>query len=357
MVAPRFHPVTGGIETHVRHVGERAVERGHDVTVHCLRHDEDLPAEDAVGAIAVRRYDPTIEIGYYTTLFDPEIPDDGIVHLHAFGHLTNDRVLARHDRSRVLLTTHHGVTFPTGPIGGIYHALYRRWHLPKLREVFRVVAINAADRERLLEAGVPEQRVEVIPNGVPDAAFEPPDETPDVGDVLFLGRLVEEKAVDDLLRAVADLDVDLVVAGPDGGDRGRLERLADELGIAERVTFRGRVDEQTKRGLLRSARCLALPSRHEGQGIVVLEAWAQGTPVVATRTAGVVDTVEDGEDGLLVEAGDVDGLREAIRSLLDDPERAEAMGRRGRDKADERYRWSVLADRVVDLYEAAGADG
>lgn len=354
MVAPRFHPVTGGIETHVRHVGQRAIARGHDVTVHCLRHDDDLPPKDAVDGIAVRRYDPLIEIGYYTTLFDPKIPRDAVVHLHAFAHLTNDRVLAHHDRSRVLLTTHHGVTFPTGPIGGLYHALYRWWHVPKLRDVFRVLTVNSTDRARLVEAGVPGDRVEVVPNGVPDAAFETPKQVPDEGHVLFLGRLHEEKAVDDLLRAVADLDVELVVAGPDAGDRDRLERLAGEIGVDDRVAFRGRVDEPTKRGLLRGAACLALPSRHEGQGIVVLEAWAQATPVVATRTAGVVDVVEDGVDGRLVAPGDVGGLRQAIASLIDDPERAEAMGRRGRDKADERYRWSVLADRVVDLYEAAG---
>lgn len=360
LVAPRYHPVMGGIETALRETAARAMAREWNVTVHCLRHDPDLPPEDDHEGVGIRRWDPVWRLGYYTTLFRPEIPEGAVVHLHAFGHVVNDWVLRRHDPARCLLTTHHGITFPTGnPLAWAWHALYRRLHVPKLRRLHRVITVNTADRWELLRRGVPPEQVVAIPNGVPDEAFEgvDPGRPPGEDYVLFLGRLHREKGAADLLRALPEVPhVHAVVAGPDAGDGDRLRQLATDLGVAERVHFPGLVPEEEKRALLASARCLVLPSRHEGQGIVLVEAHAQRTPVVATRVGGVPDVVEDGETGLLVPPRDVDALADAITRILDHPDDAQAMGELGRERAWARYRWRVLADRVVDLYEGAEVD-
>lgn len=354
MVSPRFHPKVGGIETHMAEVGRRAIARDHRVTVHCLAHDRDLPPRGEHDGMAIRRYDPAIRLGYYTTRFRPELPEDAVVHLHAFGHRTNRWVIDHHPTERVLLTTHHGVDFPTIPVvGDLYYELYRRWTIPRLGDLHRVVTMNSTDRDRIVERGVPPEKVVVVPSGIDEAAFEEPDADPGPDRfVLYLGRIHREKGLEDLVRVAPDLDVPVLLAGPDDGDRERLEALADRLGVADRVRFLGLVDEEVKRGLLRNATAFALPSRHEGLGLVLLESWAQHTPVVAAATDGPRDLVEDGEDGFLVPVGDRAALADRLSALVDDPERAERMGKAGHDKTWERYRWPVLADRVVDMYEA-----
>lgn len=354
MVSPRYHPKVGGIETHMTEISLTAIDRGWDVTVHCTRHDPDLDREDEHRGIGIRRYDPRVEIGYYTTLFEPDLPDDAIVHLHAFGHWTNRWVLNNHPRERTLLTTHHGIDFPTIPVvGTLYYALYRRLAIPSLAELHRVVTMNTTDRDRLVDRGVPPERLEVIPSGIHEEAFEEPETSPGPERfVLYVGRVHREKGLAHLVRAARDLDADVLVAGPDDGDRERLEALAEDLGVEGKVEFLGMVPEDTKRGLLREADAFALPSRHEGLGLVLLEAWAQGTPVVATDTDGARDLVEDGEDGRLVPVDDRDALVDALQRLLEDPDHAAEMGERGREKTWEQYRWPVLADATVDLYDA-----
>lgn len=353
MVSPRFHPKVGGIETHMAEIGRRAIERGHDVTVHCLAHDRDLPSTGEVDGIEIRRYDPAIRLGYYTTLFRPELPDDAVVHLHAFGHRTNRWVIDHHPTERIMLTTHHGIDFPTIPvIGDLYYELYRRRTIPWLGDLHRVITMNSIDRERIVERGVPADRVVVVPSGIEEEAFDEPEVDPGPDRfVFYLGRIHREKGLEDLIRIAPELDVPVLLAGPDDGDRDRLEELAERLGVAERVRFLGLVDEEVKRGLFRNATVFALPSRHEGLGLVLLEAWAQGTPVVSTATDGPRDLVREDRDGHLVPIGDREALSDRLQALVDDPERAAEMGRAGRDRTWDEYRWPVLADRVVDMYE------
>ncbi|MGZ4385557.1 MAG: glycosyltransferase, partial [Gaiellaceae bacterium] len=147
-----------------------------------------------------------------------------------------------------------------------------------------------------------------------------------------------------LLRALAELpDVRAVIAG-DGPERERLERLADELGVADRVELPGWVDDP--RSILRSSSALVLPSRFEALPLVVLEAMQAGLPVVASDVGSVCEAVIDGETGLLVPPDDVAALVGAIRSILD-PARAATMGERGRSVAARRF----TVRRMVREYE------
>lgn len=199
-------------------------------------------------------------------------------------------------------------------------------------------------------------RARVIPNGVRIADFAHIE--PLVHDrpyILGIGRMVPQKGFDILLQAfaaiVGDVDVDLLLAG-DGPVRSELERLAGELGLSSRVRFLGPLDRPAAASAFHGAEVFALPSRLEPQGIVVLEAMAAGTPVVASAVGGVPETVTDGVNGLLAD-GPTDGsLADAIRRVVTDPKLRTGLVDCGRRTAAERD-WSVITSRYNEAYELA----
>jgi glycosyltransferase involved in cell wall biosynthesis len=147
--------------------------------------------------------------------------------------------------------------------------------------------------------------------------------------VLSVGRLVPEKGLDLLVRASADADVDLVVAG-DGPERRPLLELAEELGV--RLTMRENLPEDDLARLYAEADIFALLSRHEPWGVVVNEAAASGLPLLlSNRVGAAVDLLRDGENGFLVSAEDVGAASAALRSLAADPELRRRMGARSRE--------------------------
>ena len=174
------------------------------------------------------------------------------------------------------------------------------------------------------------------------------------GPVFFMGRLAHEKGVDTLVRAMGLLpEARLEVAG-DGPDREQLEQLAEQVAPG-RITFHGRLDKEDLLRLLRSATVSAVPSRwHENMPMAVLEALGSGVPVVATNLGGLPDLVDDGVDGRLVPHEDPAALAEALGAFLADPQRAFAMGRAGRAKAETAFDPTVHVDRLFEVYERAG---
>jgi len=171
--------------------------------------------------------------------------------------------------------------------------------------------------------------------------------------VLALGRLVEKKGFDLLLRAFAAMEatepgVDLVIAG-DGEKLAELQGLAADLGITGRVRFPGRLSREAVASAMAGARVFVMPSRLEPFGIVLLEAWRAGTPVVATARGGPPEFVQDRVDGVLIDPFDTDSFSHALSALLSDREWAKALGAAGRGRVAE-FAWPVIADRYQKLY-------
>jgi glycosyltransferase involved in cell wall biosynthesis len=178
--------------------------------------------------------------------------------------------------------------------------------------------------------------------------------------VAYLGRLEPYKRVDLLLRAVAALrprfpDVEIVLVGR-GSARPRLERLAAELGLAERTRFAGFVPDAERDALVAEARVCACPSVKEGWGITVIEANAVGTPVVATDAPGLRDAVRPGETGLLVTDGPAQDFAQrlagAIGRVLSDEALASRLSAAARDWS-RRFSWDSAAERMARAVEAA----
>jgi glycosyltransferase involved in cell wall biosynthesis len=180
----------------------------------------------------------------------------------------------------------------------------------------RVFAASPFVADLLAADGVPRDRLAIVPYFVDFA--EPSDVTAEQ-DVLYLGRLVREKGVHVLLRALARLaGVTARIAG-DGPDRPVLEDLAHELGIADRVCFMGWVPPHARFALLNASRIAVLPSLwDEPFGISGVEALAAGVPVVGTAVGGIPSWLTSGEGGLLVPRANEVALAEAMHWLLTD---------------------------------------
>lgn len=212
-----------------------------------------------------------------------------------------------------------------------------------------VICVSEASRTKF---GI--SAAEVIPNGIDPRLLEAASrgEGDHAG---FLGRLhIHNKGLDTLVEGAARAGVRVVLAGR-GRDEGRLRSMVRKRGAAGQVEFRGYIPEEAKAEFFSGSRFLVLPSRYEGQGIVVLEAAACGRPVLVSDIPELAFAVEAGF-GVSFKTGDAADLAEKLRLLSGDPELRKHMGLQGRRFA-EGYSWESIAGRFERfLMEAAGVD-
>ena len=173
--------------------------------------------------------------------------------------------------------------------------------------------------------------------------------------IFALGRVVEKKGFDLLLAAYAAMDerfrtADLVIAGA-GDALDGLRRRATELGVDGLVHFVGRLDRHAVADAMSGAALFVMPSRLEPFGIVVLEAWRAGVPVVATNHGGPPEFVRDGQDGALVDPFDTGGFARTLEHLMADPQLRHAMAAAGRARVG-LFGWSRIADEYRAVYSS-----
>ncbi|GAA4285697.1 glycosyltransferase [Georgenia daeguensis] len=243
------------------------------------------------------------------------------------------------------------------------------------RAVDLVVATCRDEVSELRRLGVPESSVRVVPCGVDVERFAPGDgDPPRVGDrhgpagprrlphrLLSVGRLVPRKGIATVVEALPALpSTELVVAGGPAADEvdgdpevRRLRTLAARLGVADRVRFLGSVARESMPALIRDADVVVATPWYEPFGIVPLEAAACGRPLVGSAVGGLLDSVADGETGLLVPPRDPDALAGALGELLRDPERRRRFGVAARRRALDRYSWATVAAGTLAAYEPA----
>ncbi|MDP8916554.1 MAG: glycosyltransferase [Pseudomonadota bacterium] len=224
---------------------------------------------------------------------------------------------------------------------------------------FEALVANTADiRDWMVREGWPAERAHHIPNFA--AARTPPPllraefETPErVPLLLGMGRLHPSKAHDVSLRALQRLpDAWLWIAGS-GPLEAELKRLAEELGVAERVRWLGWRDDAS--ALYRTADLCVFPSRFEPLGNVVIQAWAHGVPVVAARSVGPAALIHDGEDGRLVPVDDVEALASAVQELIDDRALRYCLAERGRAVAAAEFSEEAVVPQWRTLFARYGA--
>lgn len=212
-----------------------------------------------------------------------------------------------------------------------------------------VVASSRSTAQALAAAGLHRGQIEVIPNGVAIEDYPARPRSGDIRIVLTVASLQKKNVHDVLLQAAAHLlprypDMRLHIVG-DGARAGELRERANALGIAAHVDFLGRRDDLP--ALLMAADAFVLPSRAEGVPDAALEAMAAGLPVIAWRTGGLLEVVEEGRSGRLVAPDDPVALAVALESVLRSPRVAIELGRGARDRIARQYSF----DRVVQSFE------
>ena len=271
-----------------------------------------------------------------------------VVHTHGFRPDVVDGSVARSEGIPVVSTCHGFID--AGLRGRFYQWLQRR----ALRRFDAVIAVSSPIAERVRMAGVPAQRIHLVPNVfASDARVVPRDEArrrldlPETPVIGWVGRLSAEKAPDLALEAFARLprrDARLVMIGG-GPDEAALRRRAAALGINERVVWGGVVPDAG--ALFTAFDVFLLSSRTEGTPIALLEAVAAGVPIVATRVGGVPDLINE-SSGVLVESGDVPGMAAAIADVLEKPDLARARA----EPARARLVGGTAGDEWLSRYES-----
>lgn len=353
MVCPYSLSIPGGVQAQVLGLSRELRRMGHEVRV--LGPCDGPPPEAFVtplgdslptaanGSIAPLAPDPAAALRTFRALRDEEFD---VVHVH--------EPLA----PGPAITT---VTLHVTPIVGTFHAAGRstgyRMLKPMLRRLLdRIDRKVVVSKDALaLVAGhldAPPDAFEILFNGVETTEIRSvaPLASPRPA-IFFLGRHEERKGLDVLLRAlrVLDLDVSCWVAG-DGPDTALLRA---EYGGDRRIEWLGRVSDPDKLARLRGAAVFCAPSLHgESFGVVLAEAMAAGTPVVASALDGYRNVATDEVDALLTPPGDADALAAALRRVLSDGALADRLTTNGATRADQ-LAMSTLAERYVALYREA----
>jgi glycosyltransferase involved in cell wall biosynthesis len=277
-----------------------------------------------------------------------------VLHAHKFGSNVWGTLMGRMARVPVVLAHEHTWSYEGQPL--------RRFLDREIvaRGADRFIAVSREDRRRMIEVErIDPARTLFLPNGVPAspppgghdvrAEFGIPAGAPVIGTV---GVMRPQKAHHLLLRAAAQLldrwpDLQVLLAG-DGLERQRLEELAHELHIQGAVRFLGNRTDVPD--VLRALDVAVCCSDFEGSPLAVMEYMDAALPVVSTAVGGVPDLIEPGVHGLLVPVGESSAIADAVTELLQDHERARAMGLRGRERRRSEFDIDVLVRRLEDLY-------
>jgi glycosyltransferase involved in cell wall biosynthesis len=351
----------GGLERLVLDLIRAARARGHRVSVVCVEGPGRLAQEaEAAGATVASLGKPP---GLWREFIDTAATviadlDPHVLHTHQIGAAWYLGPGARR-LGRPVIHTEHGNHIARAK-GWWRTARTRLLMRSAARHIDRFCCVSdeiAAAATRWWT--VPRSKVEVVPNGIPPevrpdlaspesvrASLDIPPAAPVVGTV---GRLAEVKRQDLLLRATARVrvrfpDVRLLLVG-DGPERGKLEGLARELGLADRTHFLGY--QASPEQFLRVMDVFSLTSRSEGFPVSLLEAWRASLPVVCTAVGGIPRVVSHGLNGLLIPPGDEAGLAEAMARVLTDRGLGARLGQAGCRALHEEY----SIDRMVDEYE------
>ncbi|MBM0279942.1 glycosyltransferase [Micromonospora tarensis] len=375
----------GGQNTHVAELSAALAAAGHEVRVYTRRDALDLP-------VTVRSADGYDVVHVPAGPAEPVAKDALLPHMREFSRWLIERwrggdwapeVIHAHFWMSGLAALTAGRQ--TGvPVVQTYHALgtvKRRYQgvqdtSPARRisyerelgrSVDRIVAQCRDEVGELVRMGVPRSRMTVVPSGVNLATFAPlgpaADREPGRARVLTVGRLVERKGFQTVIRAMALVpDAECVVVGgpPEGlletdPYARRLRALAESCGVADRVHLVGAVPREEMGRWYRSADLLVAAPWYEPFGLTPLEAMACGVPVVGTAVGGIRDTVVDGTTGDLVPARDPHALATAIQGLLDDRIRRFGYAAAARERARARYSWAATAERLVEVYSEVAA--
>ncbi|MCP5094356.1 MAG: glycosyltransferase [Chloroflexi bacterium] len=348
-----YHPILGGIENHMKTLAEAQAAAGHDVTVLVTNPGQEMTREIINGVRVIRAWRvATIA----STPLSPVFPlwltrlKPDMTHLH-FPYPVGEFSQLMMGNGRSTVITYHSDVVKQQRI--------LRWYRPLLLKTLQKADRIIATSDRYIESSVYLKPIAnkcvVVPLAVALQDFNdvtpylPPATMPTL---LFVGQHRYYKGLDDLIRAMPQIEARLLVGG-DGPMRPIWEQMVQELGVSSKVQFLGRVSDDDLPRLYASADLFVLPAnaRSEAFGKVLLEAMAAGLPCVTTEVGtGTSYVVQDGVTGFVVPPKSPDGLATAVNTLLTNENLRRQMGAAGRARVEQEFTPEKMIARVDAVY-------
>jgi len=345
---------------------------GYDVTIITAdyRHDQDyaqsLKNVEVIPFRRIAKLGPFLYTPGMKGWLKENISKYDVVHLHDFRSYQSS-VVYRYAKK-------FDVPYIIQPHGTLLRIVERKslkqlydivWGNNVRRHASGLIAVSGSEVEQFRQAGIPEKKISLIPNGIDHASLTTPPPTRQFREqydihekhiILYVGRLHKRKGIDVLIHAFnsflqswAGDNVVLVIVGPDGGYQSVLKDLVGQLGLADKVRFIGFIPSLT--AAYQDADVLVYPSVYEIFGLVPFEALLCGTPVIVTDDCGCGEIIKEAECGYLVHYGDVVGLNGALKFALENPDVSRRMVEAGRRYIEENLAWESVVRQVGEMYE------
>jgi len=301
-VCPRYFPHIGGVETHVREISERLVKRGYEVEVLTTDPKGELPKEEVINGIMVKRFKSWApsEAYYISRTLKRYLSENSgnydVVHAHSYHAFPALYAAQTKSKNKLIFTPHYH---------GTGHTFFRKLlHIPYkyvAKSIFekadKVVCVTNFEKDLIMKKfRVDGKKVEVIPNGIDPKEFEglKRERRDCYKIILYVGRLEKYKGVDYLIKALPKLDknIRLEIIGK-GPHKRSLLRLVNKLGVVDRVRFYQDLSREALLQKYAKADLFALLSKYEAFGISVAEALASGIPCIVANTSALREWVDN----------------------------------------------------------------
>jgi len=381
-VTPFYYPAYqyGGIPRIVHELSVSLKQRGHEITVYtsdCLdaksryRCDGNCRTVDGITAHYFKNFSNWLAYHFLFPLptgmmrhVRETIHRYDVVHLWSHRHVLNNIALMSARRK--------GVPCVFSAQGSTLRLERRIWQKrifdlllgnKVLRNVRRYVATTRSEIQEYRQAGIHEDKIVVVPNGIdtkgfvslpPEGRFKRRLGITGKRIILYVGRISPRKGIDTLIEAYAHLrndDVVLVIAGNDMGFMAEARRIVKATNQKDRVVFTGYLDDAERNEAYVDSAVVAYPGVHEIFGLVAFEALMCGTPVVVADDSGCGELVAEARGGMVFKAGSSHDLKEKLQRLLDDREMSDRYVENGRNYIRSYLDWPVVAGRMEDVYQ------
>jgi glycosyltransferase involved in cell wall biosynthesis len=368
-----FHPIVGGGEEWNKQVAFELKKKGHEITVLTYK----VPGyrvNTAINGVMIRRLGPCVirgtrpylrraliqGIGVFQYILNHHDEID-VIQAQAFPLIPSYfaiRILRLFRRDIPLTVVWHDVYGSQnnfkykGPLKGFIRYITELSLLRLSSYVSLVITVSESTKRKLVRSGIPSEKIRIVYGGVDLKDYQKAKSFDTKEYILYVGRLVPEKRVEDLLEAFKLLlkqinNIILVIVGS-GAWIENLKTHAEYLEIHDKVCFTGFVSKNEKIKLIKESKFLVLPSLMEGLGLVLLEAMACGKPVIAVNRGGPREVIENGVNGFLADPCSPYSLQEHMLRLVRDDQLREKMGEEGRRLVEKKFTWKAVTDRVEE---------
>lgn len=350
------NPEAGGAEIHLHEILKRAVAAGHEV-IHVSHAIQWLPEKEVIDGVQIHRhgdwYSYNFTLKKYCQSLDLDSFDliiEDICKVPVFSPKWSKTPVLAIVPHLFGTTAYREVSFFKALYVNMLEAL-----IPKVYTKSNFVAISDSTKHDLVRRGIPANQISVIPCGIDTNFYKQDPSIPiEPHSLLFVGRLKKYKGVQHLLKAMKilqgkNIHTKLTVIG-EGDYSHSLKLLVGKLQLQDDVSFEGFISQEDKLRFLQKAYIAVFPSAKEGWGLTVIEANCCGTPVVASDSDGLRDSVQNGKTGILVKHEDSNALALALEQILTNPEQREQFSKNALVWA-KTFNWDLTGERMLKVMQ------